>query len=79
MGMSTRTTLTTTLERSKKAPTETCLTWNLDKDGTITILDHNLHVNQFAQTSNGVSGAILGDINLDGVVDVLGGRFHFDQ
>ena len=48
---------------------------DLNNDGMITLLDHDLHVNQFAQTSNGESGTLLGDINLDGMVDVLGDAF----
>lgn len=48
---------------------------DLDGDGTITLDDHSLHVTQLVQTSNGGTGTFLGDINLDGVVDVLGDAF----
>ena len=44
---------------------------DLNGDGEVTIADHNLHVTTLAATSNGVTGALLGDVNLDGVVDVL--------
>ena len=37
----------------------------------VTIADHNLHVTTLAVTSNGVTGALLGDVNLDGIVSVL--------
>ena len=40
-------------------------------NGTIELEDHNFHINTYVQTSNGVTGAILGDSNLDGTVDVL--------
>ena len=43
----------------------------LDADDAATILDHNFHVTTFVVTSNGVTGALLGDVNLDRRVDVL--------
>lgn len=46
-----------------------------DEDGTIELEDHNFHVNNFVETSNGVTGALLGDLNLDGRVNVLGDAF----
>ena len=48
---------------------------DLDNDGMITLADHDLHVTTLAQTSSGVQGTIVGDINLDGTVDVLGDAF----
>ena len=48
---------------------------DLDGDGTITLADHNLHITTLAQTSNGETGTFLGDLNLDGSVDVLGDAF----
>ena len=48
---------------------------DLDADGQITLADHNLHVSTLVTTSNGVTGALLGDVNLDGSVDVLGDGF----
>lgn len=47
---------------------------DLDGNGTITLADHDLLISQFVQTSAGV-GSIVGDINLDGTVDVLGDAF----
>ena len=48
---------------------------DLNGDGTITAADHNQHVNLLAQTSNGEIGTFIGDINLDGQVNVLGDAF----
>jgi uncharacterized MAPEG superfamily protein len=48
---------------------------DLDSDGTVSIEDHNTHVTTLVQTSNGVTGAPLGDVNLDGKVDVLNDGF----
>jgi len=48
---------------------------DLNGDGEVTIADHNLHVTTLAMTSNGVTGALLGDVNLDGMVDVLSDAF----
>ena len=48
---------------------------DLDGDGTVTIADHNLHVTTLVVTSNGVTGALVGDVDLDGVVDVLSDAF----
>ncbi len=45
---------------------------DFDADGTIELEDHNFHVNNHVETSNGATGALLGDVNLDGTVDVLG-------
>lgn len=48
---------------------------DLDQNGTITATDLNLHVTVLVQPSNGAQGALLGDLNLDGRVDVLGDAF----
>jgi hypothetical protein len=48
---------------------------DLTGDGTITLADHDLHVTTLVQTSNGETGAIIGDTNLNGVVDVLNDAF----
>ena len=48
---------------------------DLDNDGVITLDDHDLHVTTLAQTSSGVQGTIVGDINLDGMVDVVADAF----
>jgi len=52
---------------------ESQLDW--DQNGTIELQDHAHHVTNFVLTSNGVTGALLGDINLDGSVDVLNDAF----
>lgn len=46
-----------------------------DVDGVIDIEDHNFHIENHVVTSNGVTGALLGDTNLDGSVDVLNDAF----
>ena len=48
---------------------------NLDGDANVTLDDHNTHVTTLVQTSNGETGALLGDVNLDGDVDVLTDAF----
>lgn len=48
---------------------------DLNDDGMVTIADHDLHVSTLVETSNGQVGTFLGDINLDGKVDVLGDAF----
>ena len=48
---------------------------DLNNDGTITLDDHDLHVTTLVETFNGETGALLGDINLDGSVNVLGDAF----
>ena len=48
---------------------------DLNNDGMITLADHDQHVTTLVETSNGEVGALLGDINLDGDVDVLGDAF----
>lgn len=48
---------------------------DLDASGTINLDDHDLHITTLVQTSNGQVGTFVGDINLDGSVDVLGDAF----
>ena len=48
---------------------------DLDGNGIINLDDHDLHITTFAQTSNGLVGTFVGDVNLDGNVDVLGDAF----
>ena len=48
---------------------------DLDGDGDVTIADFDLHVTTLVVTSNGVTGASLGDVNLDGSVDILSDAF----
>ena len=48
---------------------------DLNGDGDVTQADHDLHVTTLVTTSNGVQGALLGDVDLDGTVDVLGDGF----
>ncbi len=48
---------------------------DLDASGTIDDADLTIHVETLVQTSNGVAGTAFGDINLDGVVNVLGDAF----
>ena len=48
---------------------------DLNGDGDVTIADHDLHVTTMVVTSNGVTGALLGDVNLDGSASVLSDAF----
>ena len=48
---------------------------DFDGNGTIEIADHNFHITTYAETSNGVTGALVGDLNLDGSVNVLADAF----
>ena len=48
---------------------------DLDSDGTVTIDDLNTHITTLVETANGVKGALIGDLNLDGQVNVLGDAF----
>jgi len=41
-------------------------------NGTVTIGDLNTHVTTLVEPSNGAQGALIGDLNLDGRVTVLG-------
>lgn len=48
---------------------------DLVEDGLITLADHDTHIMTLVETSNGQTGAIIADIDLDGDVDVLGDAF----
>lgn len=48
---------------------------DLNTDGQITLEDFERHVTGCVQTSNGQTGTFLGDVNLDGMVNVLGDAF----
>jgi hypothetical protein len=48
---------------------------DFDNDGTIEVEDHDFHINTYVETTNGVTGALVGDLNLDGTVNVLGDAF----
>jgi len=45
---------------------------DLDGDEMITLADRQMHIETYVQTSNGQTGTFLGDVNLDGQVNVLG-------
>jgi len=44
---------------------------DLDADGEITLDDFEIHFSQLVETSNGQTGTLAGDANLDGTVNVL--------
>lgn len=44
---------------------------DLNGDGQITEADLQIHIENYVQTSNRETGALLGDLNLDGTVDVM--------
>ena len=48
---------------------------DLNGDGQINRQDLVFHIENFVQTSNGQTGALLGDLNLDGSVDILSDAF----
>ena len=48
---------------------------DLVEDGTVTIDDLNFHITTLVETSNGVQGTPIGDLDLNGQVDVLGDAF----
>ena len=48
---------------------------DVDSDEDIDVDDLNFHIQNFVQTSNGQTGTFVGDMNLDGRVDVLGDAF----
>ncbi len=53
----------------------TSATFDLDGSGTVDLLDVELHIETLVVTSNGVTGTLLGDLNCDGQVNVLGDAF----
>ena len=50
---------------------------DLDQDGFVGENDAMVHYESLVETSNGGNGTFAGDLNLDGVVDVLGDAFGF--
>ena len=48
---------------------------DFDGDGNVTLADHQFHIENYVQTSNGETGTFVGDVNLDGTVNVLGDAF----
>jgi len=48
---------------------------DLDGDGQLTQADHDLHISSLIQINAGEFGTTFGDINLDGVTDVIGDAF----
>ena len=48
---------------------------DLNSDNVVTLVDHDLHVTTLVQINGVQSGTLIGDINLDGQVDVLGDAF----
>ena len=48
---------------------------DLNGDGEITFTDVQLHIETYVQTDNGQTGTFLGDLDLDGSVDVVGDAF----
>lgn len=48
---------------------------DLNDDGMITLDDHDLHVTTLTETLSGIQGTLIGDLNLDGTVDVLNDAF----
>ena len=48
---------------------------DFNADGMVTEADLNIHITTLVQPSNGAQGALIGDLNLDGRVDVLGDAF----
>ena len=48
---------------------------DLNNDGVINLADHDLHIATCVETLNGQVGTFVGDINLDGTVNVLGDAF----
>lgn len=48
---------------------------DMEGDGDIDADDLNFHIETYVQTSNGQIGTLVGDMNLDGQVDVLGDAF----
>jgi len=48
---------------------------DLNNDGVVGADDFTQHYETLVETSNGLSGTLAGDLNLDGTVDVLGDAF----
>ena len=50
---------------------------DLTSDGQVDLDDMRAHIENYVHTSNGEAGTFLGDLNLDGAVDVLDDAFSF--
>ena len=48
---------------------------DLDGDGMVTLADHDFHIENLLQISGDRVGTLVGDVNLDGTVNVLGDGF----
>ena len=48
---------------------------DFDRDGVVELEDHDFLIETFVETSDGGTGTLIGDINLDGTVNVLGDIF----
>ena len=55
--------------------TEMLAALDIDLDETITLEDANSTIMNLVVASNGITGTFLGDLNCDGIVDVLGDAF----
>lgn len=49
--------------------------FELREDGEITLEDHDALITSLVSLSNGSTGTVIGDLNLDGVIDVLNDGF----
>lgn len=49
--------------------------FEMDGDGVITLADHDALITTWANVSSGINGTFIGDLNLDGSVDVLSDAF----
>jgi hypothetical protein len=47
----------------------------LDADGLVGVSDFETHYGTLVETTNGEQGTLAGDLNLNGIVDVLGDAF----
>ena len=48
---------------------------DLDGNGLVTMGDYRFHIENLVQTSNGQTGTFIGDLNLDGTVDIINDAF----
>ena len=59
----------------RSAPTGDLAPLDLNGDGRITLADSETLITKFIQTRNGQTGTFLGDLNLDGTVNIFGDAF----